>query len=233
MNKVTLGYFDLARAISGRLLETQGYQLHEAIERLRTDFMRLEHDRPRMGYNTGSITLAAGVHLFMLARHFRPHTIFEIGTFLGKSTTALALGAGWEGTTDVTLHTCDKDNECCLPQTLTGCSIIANSKTTSTDALRRAQAAGDKIDLFFIDGRVQEADIPLITTLAHPKTVFLLDDFQGIEKGVVNAMLLTRHFPNLMLLPPFNHPLLSSLGVLDTHGVAMLLPPDLLQVTRQ
>lgn len=233
MNQVTLGYLDLARAISGRLLETQAYHLGEAIERLRKDFMRLEQDRPRMGYNTGSITLAAGVQLFMLARHFQPHTIFEIGTFLGKSTTALALGAGWEGMTDVTLHTCDKDNECFLPQTLTGCSIISNSKTSSTDALGRAQATGDKIDLFFIDGRVQEADIPIITTLAHPETVFLLDDFQGIEKGVVNAMLLTRHFPNLMVLPPFNNPLFSSLGVLDTHGIAMLLPPASLKVTRQ
>ena len=45
-----------------------------------------------------------------------------------------------------------------------------------------------KIDLLHLDGRLQPDDKPHLERLFTPNTIITLDDFEGIEKGVWNAM---------------------------------------------
>jgi hypothetical protein len=40
----------------------------------------------------------------------------------------------------------------------------------------------------YLDGRLQQSDLELFHKIVHDQTVFVFDDFEGIEKGVVNAM---------------------------------------------
>jgi hypothetical protein len=42
----------------------------------------------------------------------------------------------------------------------------------------------------YLDGRIQDEDLQYFPQITHDQTVFVFDDFEGIEKGVVNAMML-------------------------------------------
>jgi hypothetical protein len=46
------------------------------------------------------------------------------------------------------------------------------------------------VDLMYVDGRLQREDLDLFHKIIHDQTVFVFDDFEGTEKGVVNAMML-------------------------------------------
>jgi hypothetical protein len=59
---------------------------------------------------------------------------------------------------------------------------------------------GVKVDLIYLDGRLSQDDFEPLTKIAHEKTVFVLDDFEGIEKGVNNAMMLEG--PGRLLIYP-------------------------------
>lgn len=67
----------------------------------------------------------------------------------------------------------------------------------------------------------------------HSETVILLDDFEGMEKGVVNLQVLAPLTPGHLMLPPVQDERLQHLGILDTHCTAMLIPSSLLAITRQ
>jgi hypothetical protein len=47
-----------------------------------------------------------------------------------------------------------------------------------------------KVDLVYLDGRLSQQDVEPLNKIIHEKTVFVMDDFEGVEKGVVNAMML-------------------------------------------
>jgi hypothetical protein len=49
---------------------------------------------------------------------------------------------------------------------------------------------GAKVDLIYLDGRLSQQDVEPLNKIIHEKTVFVMDDFEGVEKGVVNAMML-------------------------------------------
>jgi hypothetical protein len=38
--------------------------------------------------------------------------------------------------------------------------------------------------------RLSQQDVEPLNKIIHEKTVFVMDDFEGVEKGVVNAMML-------------------------------------------
>jgi hypothetical protein len=46
------------------------------------------------------------------------------------------------------------------------------------------------VDLIYLDGRLSQQDVEPLNKIIHEKTVFVMDDFEGVEKGVVNAMML-------------------------------------------
>jgi hypothetical protein len=84
-----------------------------------------------------------------------------------------------------------------------------------------------KVDLIFVDGRISEKDVSYIKQIASPECVFLIDDFEGVEKGVVNAMILRNNFPNYIILEPLT----------DINGqkevLAVMIPSQVIKLSRQ
>lgn len=123
---------------------------------------------------TGSTNHASLIALWAVIRHFRPQRVAEIGTYIGKSTFVLAR----EG---ADVHTCDMTHNFKLPLT----TSITQYHSSSTEMLAKLDG---NIDLLHLDGRLQPDDKPHLERLFTPDTVITLDDFEGIEKGVWNAM---------------------------------------------
>lgn len=137
-------------------------------------------------YKTGSLAEHDVWDVSALASAFRPTSVCEIGTFVGRSTYALAngMGAGL-------IWTCDASNALDLPSPGNATIIRQFKKTNSTAMLETAIAEKMYFDLFYIDGRITAQDCDLmseVSTLAG--SIFVLDDFEGVEKGVANASIL-------------------------------------------
>jgi len=168
----------LSRAVWETLFEGLGDLPWTVINELE----KLDPDR-----KTGTTANASLVALWAVVRYFRPKTVVEIGTYIGKSTFVLSrLGA--------MVHTCDKDHDFKLP-------IYASIKQYSMSSTEMLATFTTPIDLLHIDGRVQEADKPLLEKLCHAETVITLDDFEGVEKGVWNAMQLNVK-DRILVYPP-------------------------------
>ena len=45
------------------------------------------------------------------------------------------------------------------------------------------------LDFVFLDGRIAAGDATYLLEIMSPKAVIVLDDYEGVEKGVANAML--------------------------------------------
>ena len=183
-------------------------ETHEQCERL----------RPLAAYNTGSISEAAGLYLFLLCERFRPKLVAEIGTFIGKSARSMNLCDCVER-----IYTCDKDNDC-IPSTHW---IICHPKTISTQMLGGLLDKDLKVDFFFFDGRIQVPDLALILRLSHHETVYAFDDYEYLNgkmmKGVANIMMLHPYLKEHVLVGPP-----AKVGDLDTKTtIAVLVPKEL------
>lgn len=170
-------------------------------------FKACEENRLRADNDTGSVTTEDAIALWRLARCFRPSVVVEVGTFIGRSTTALRLGSGAK------VYTCDKDNDCFQME-----GVITHPKTSSTEMLKKIN---EKVDLFFLDGRISHEDVELIAKLVTPDTVFVIDDFEGMEKGVHNVVKLS----SVMKGNVFIHP--------QDGGLAVSLPSHMLAFSVQ
>ena len=173
---------------------------------------------------TGSMSLEATKLLWLLGRYFSPKVVVEVGTYIGRSTAALYMGArpGVEK-----LYTCDATFDAWDPGHLTSAGEIEYfGKTTSTQMFEHLVSRGVKADLFFLDGRLQDADLNLIQELSHSKSVFILDDFEGLEKGVLNGVKLRETFSHLLLMTPDS-------TFPENQRVAILVPTNSIFLTRQ
>jgi predicted O-methyltransferase YrrM len=139
---------------------------------------------------TGSTGHASLIALWAVIRYFRPKVVAEIGTYIGKSTFVLAR----EG---ADVHTCDMTHDFKLPLT----TSITQYHSSSTEMLAKLD---NKIDLLHLDGRLQPDDKPHLERLFTPDTVITLDDFEGIEKGVWNAMQIDLS-QRILVYPPERH----------------------------
>lgn len=176
--------------------------------------------RQHADYNTGSLTRNDMMDVYRIVDYFKPKLIAEVGTFIGRSTYALAAAAG----SDATVHTCDLSNDIPLPRLAEESAVVCRYPHLSSASMfgqMLDEGLAGKVDLFFIDGRLTEADLILINQLSHDRTVLVLDDFEGIEKGVDNAMLLGNQ--NHLLIYPR----------VPEGKTALLVPVKLLQLTAQ
>ena len=216
---VEVSSFDISEIFWRRLVAR--YADEFSLEHLKVCLAKRELLRKQMDFNTGSITMPNAVALWHLCRHLKPTSIFEVGTFIGKSTTSMLLGHP-----SAKVVSCDISND--AAGTFPEEQVKLYPHTSSTDALRDQSAM---FDLFYIDGRLQGADVAHMERLSHTHTLVALDDFEGIEKGVANATRLRQEDPwdKHLLLPPIQ-------GIFDVPGrfnIALIVPTWLVSITRQ
>jgi hypothetical protein len=191
---------------------------------------QLDQLRSQADYNTGSIPAASAWCLYSVVRYFKVNSALEIGTFIGKSTTAIALAMDHEGQSGV-IHTCDGSNAIAIPYN-GNCRIEQYMKKTSTEMFK---GLGGAYNFAHFDGRIQREDIPYLRQLFHPSAIIALDDFEGMEKGVANLMLMREHdlMSNHFLVYPCQASLTRELGFSDESTTAVLLPKSLISYTNQ
>lgn len=162
--------------------------------------------RVRADYDTGSILEEEAYLLWALAESTQARVVIEVGTFIGTSTQALAMGSKVEA-----VYTCDISNDC-----LPGTHVIRTyPKVTSQDMLGRLCRLGVIADLFFFDGVLRQADADALKFLTHSETVYAFHDYNygpkiranGVReimprKGIGNVILLKPLFPGHVLIDP-------------------------------
>jgi hypothetical protein len=98
--------------------------------------------------------------------------------------------------------------------------ITQYPKSPSHDMFKDLAEQGLKVDLVYLDGRLSQQDIEPLNNILTDKTVFVMDDFEGTEKGVANAMMLES--PGRMLIYPR-----------EGRKTAISIPFSLLQIVSQ
>lgn len=205
-------------------------QKQALVERLvQCDGLRSEAD-----YNTGSISVTDAWCLYNLVRHFQPSRIIEIGTFIGKSTVSMASAMDHNqsmGQAPGQIFTCDLSNSIRIPWDGMA-QIHQHVKTSSGDMLRSLTGP---FDMVYLDGRMPKEDLPLLDAQITDQTLFVLDDFEGMEKGVVNTiqlMTLKKLSTHFLIYPP-SPGLLASRGHLSHSLTSVLMPVSWFAFTRQ
>ena len=126
-------------------------------------FDDLDELRDRADYNTGSLDRGDVADLQEIVSHFQPMTVGEVGTFIGRSTAAMAKVMPEGGM----IHTCDVSNDIKLPIRSNTVGVCQYPKQTSTQMFQSLVGSGTRVDLFYIDGRVAADDLQLIKKLMH------------------------------------------------------------------
>lgn len=166
-----------------------------------------EERRAQADYDTGSINDEEACVLFSLAELKPLRIVIEVGTFIGRSTTALA------GALHVDkIYTCDASNDC-LPDSK---YIETYPKQTSIKMLSDLAKRKVVADLCFFDGTLCEHDANLLALVTHDRTVYAFHDYNygpkirkgGVletmpRKGIGNVRLLHPNLPNHRLIEPF------------------------------
>ena len=136
-------------------------------------------------YNTGSVGINDAAELYRLVKFFKPEVIAEVGTFIGVSTMAMYMSDEF-----LRIYTCDMSND--IPNLFEEADEIIKyyPKQSSTQMFKDLAEKGNKVDLVYLDGRLQQEDFEPLNKIIHDQTIFVFDDFEGVEKGVVNAMML-------------------------------------------
>lgn len=177
MNPIRINRAALSAAIWEQFVVSPSALDHELLK-------SLEGLRAQADYNTGSVGLLDLMDLHSIVQHFQPRVVAEVGTFIGRSTTTMATAMPKGGV----IYTCDFSNAITLPQLATDVLAQQFQKKSSTEMFEELISRKVKVDLFYIDGRLTQKDLRLVWELAHQNTVIVLDDFEGVEKGVANAM---------------------------------------------
>ena len=173
-----------------------------------------QHLRAVADYKTGSVPVEDAIDLFLIVKHFQPKVIAEVGTFIGVSTRVMSEAAQELSV----IYTCDVSNNITVHE---GNLLISQfPKTPSHEMFKFLADKEVKVDLVYLDGRLGQDDVEPLSKIIHDKTVFVLDDFEGVEKGVANAMMLES--PGRVLVYPR-----------EGRKTAISIPFTLLQVVPQ
>jgi len=177
-----------------------------------------QHLREQADYNTGSLDEDDAGDLYKIVKFFQPKVIAEVGTFIGVSTMVMDLATA----ETAKIRTCDVSNR--IELSLFGNEDLRVEQyfhTPSHEMFADMAKEELKVDLVYLDGRLSQQDEEPLNKILAPHTVFVLDDFEGIEKGVANAMMLES--PGRVLIYPRHH----------GGKTAMSIPLSLLQVVAQ
>ncbi len=187
MHQINLNSNDITSILWNKILDNSFNLRQSYLSKFYEQIESLEKLRKDADYNTGTITSSSALLLYSIVLYFKPSVIAEVGSFIGKSTFSMAFAADtYKNNYETIIHTCDNSNDIDFPN-LTSTKIIQYKKKSSTEMF----SALDKsitIDLIHIDGRLQKEDFPLIKNLLRDETIFVLDDFETVEKGVINYL---------------------------------------------
>jgi predicted O-methyltransferase YrrM len=210
MNPVLIGRKRLSDIVWGIIDEKVGDFPYEKIEKIVEDQQAL---RSQAEYKTGSVPVDDAFELYKVVKFFQPKVIAEVGTFIGVSTRVMA-----EFVDGVMVYTCDVSNNI----TVSSDDIFISQfpKTPSHEMFKFLADKERKVDLVYLDGRLSDRDIEPLSKIIHDDTVFVFDDFEGIEKGVVNAMMV-ESFSRALIYPR------------EGRKTAISIPFSLLQIVPQ
>jgi hypothetical protein len=229
---ISLGRKLISPVVWQRIFESTCY----LSEYRRSDFFKeldsLERLRSQADYNTGSISAAACWALMAVAHYFKPKTVIEVGTFIGKSTLSLLRGMEFAGVSYRKIYTCDFSNDIELPFGQN--QVVQFPRASSTDMFQKLHDEGVVCDLLALDGRLQPGDFELLGALLHQHSIILLDDFEGVEKGVINGSSLMQSLQktHTLVYPP-SQEMLSRLGFFDDCTSALIVPRAIFQLSNQ
>ncbi len=239
MTPININRHKFSRLVWDGLLENASlYDGHKSF--LRDAMIRHEELREDADYNTGSIPFSSGWCNFAIANYFNPDVIAEVGTFIGKSTISLAYGMFRASQRDVittqkTIYTCDMSNDIDIGKTAWQINIEQYPKKNSFEMFSDMHEKNVHADIINLDGRLGPTDFEVLFNVATESTIFLLDDFEGVEKGVANAFNLLQH-PNLRvytLIYPPERDILMKYGLIEPCFTAMLIPLPIIQFNNQ
>jgi len=235
MKKINISTKLLSRVFWSLVFDSGSFRLEQRRGELFGELADLDLLRKGAEYDTGSVSASTSWALYAVAHYFCPAQIVEIGTFIGRSAIALARGVDDAGGI-AELHTCDFSNNMTLPGT-TRSTLIQYPKSSSTQMLEDMNSSGSQwsVDLVHVDGRLRDGDIPLLGKMCGEDVIVILDDFEGLEKGVINYQAIRaagwlRH--HLLIYPPCED-LLSRQGFSDGSVTALMVPSRLIRFTNQ
>lgn len=180
MNSLQLGRKRFSEIVWDIIDEKVADCPYEKIERIVEEQQAL---RAGAAYNTGSVPCEDAMDLYKVTKFFEPKVIVEVGTFIGVSTRAMR-----EAVPSATIYTCDHSNDIQVSPNDTKLHQYPN--TASSTMFADLAEKGVKADLIYLDGRLTPQDFEPLGKIITENTVFVLDDFEGVEKGVTNAMMI-------------------------------------------
>ena len=189
MNPVLIGRKRLSDIVWNIIDEKVGEFPYETVEKIVEDQQKRRADAD---YNTGSLSVDDAFELYKVVRFFKPKVIAEVGTFIGVSTSVIYEACKGE----VDIYTCDHSNNI----TLNLPTLTQYPKQPSFEMFKDMAEKGVKVDLVYLDGRLSQQDVEPLSKIIHDDTVFVFDDFEGVEKGVVNAMMV-ESFARALIYP--------------------------------
>lgn len=233
MDIINLNRFRTSRMVWEVVLENAGmYEGRDKISLL-SEGLDLDRLRDQADYNTGSITAATCWAIFALSLLLKPKVVAEVGTFIGRSTLSFVRGMERARVADGLVLTCDYSNDIVLPIS-SSITLRQFPKKSSTEMFQSMITEDLKCDFLALDGRLQPSDFRLLGAILKPESVIILDDFEGVEKGVVNASSLMGSLqPTHNLIYPPARDLLEKFGLVDGCSTAIIAPRSTLVFSNQ
>jgi len=179
MNSIQIGRKRFSEIFWNIIDEKVGDFPFEKIERIVEQQQEL---RSQAEYNTGSVPVDDAFELYKITKFFQPNVIAEVGTFIGVSTKTMNLAM--ERLVDI--YTCDHSNNINLDVP----NIFQYPMRASHEMFADMAEKNVKANLVYLDGRLAQQDFEPLGKIVTETTVFVLDDFEGVEKGVTNALVL-------------------------------------------
>ena len=227
MKRINISPTDLSKFFWNKILENSFIKSEIYKKDFFSKIDSLEKLRLESEYNTGSISSTSSWLLYSLVIFFKPKTIIEIGSFIGKSTISMALGADdYIDEHKCEIFCCDMSNDIKLPK-LSKTKITQFNKTKSTDMLKNLDG-NMSFDLVHVDGRLENEDFEILKRNINERTVFVLDDFEGEEKGVVNFINFVQNKMNLktsyLLAYPIQNETMLKFKLMEKSTSAIIIP---------
>jgi hypothetical protein len=215
------------------LLETFRDALEPLERNSKKESPNFEALRKNSQYDTGSIPDDSSILLSIICMNFKPKIVAEVGTFIGRSTHAIFRASNLEfGNYSTEIYTCDYSNDIKLH--FVNDSVIQYPMASSVEMFQSLLDLDIKPDLYYFDGRLGDQDLTLIGRMNFLNSVIVLDDFEGIEKGVQNASLIESMYPQIFVtVYPPEADLLKAFGLRPKTSLAVMIPKSLIRFSKQ